>query len=497
MTRPSPQNPDVFEDHVKNLLENNYDCDVIKAPKNQPNYDLEITRQGGTNLSEDGRSIAVQAKNFKRRVGITSVKKFIDSLTREYQTQMQFSEGLFISGNGFSKAAIDYVVRGESRKNTRTPVVSLGTANIDNIEQDFPDPRSSLSLKRDNPPVSPLADYQGKDQKKELAGLLSLASDIGEEQAVPADLTTKSRSDSNAYEENNIHKDKQKSRRYYFGIFTNKGGTGKTTVAAHLAGAFALMGYDVILLDIDPQRNLKKLFQNDEDDSSLYVPPLEPGQTGHGIFVLDDKEWENDKDNHNDVQIIICDCSPTFEENPGDLVKEFDYCVIPTTLNPLGIAKNSDVIKRTFEKIRTKNSKTQMHILINHYTEYKNKEKRNNLLLNLLKEQIDFSEDKKSYLIDPNACAIHRSDSLYYWGMHIVENKEPRLAFELHGGRSVPGEDFRKLAEYFHERFEESQMDATQVPMDATQVPTAWRRRLRINFGRRRRLLAQPGDFRA
>ena len=246
-------------------------------------------------------------------------------------------------------------------------------------------------------------------------------------------------------------------RRYYFGIFTNKGGTGKTTVAVHLAGAFALMGYNVILLDIDPQRNLKKLFQNDEDQAGLHVPPLRPGQMGCGVYVLENEEWETDKYQYDDVSIIICDCNPTLEENPNNLVQEFDYCIVPTTLNPLGIAKNSNVIKRTFEKIRTENSKAQMHVLINHYIEQKAKEKRNNLLLNLLKEQIDFHEDKKSYLIESNVCAIHRSDSLYYWSMYIVEKKEPQLAFELHGGKCVPGDDFLKLAEYFRGRFEEPQ----------------------------------------
>ena len=97
-----------------------------------------------------------------------------------------------------------------------------------------------------------------------------------------------------------------------------------------------------------------------------------------------------------------------------------------------------------------------MHVLINHYTEHKSKEKKNNLLLSLLEEQIDFDEDKKSYLINPNICAIHRSDFLYYWGMHIAEDKEPQLAFELSGGKNVPREDFLKLAEYFRGKFEES-----------------------------------------
>ena len=42
-------------------------------------------------------------------------------------------------------------------------------------------------------------------------------------------------------------------------IASGKGGVGKTTVAAHLAGAFALMGYDVILLDNMSYGNIDNL----------------------------------------------------------------------------------------------------------------------------------------------------------------------------------------------------------------------------------------------
>src|SRR5437899_11127411 len=43
-----------------------------------------------------------------------------------------------------------------------------------------------------------------------------------------------------------------------------KGGSGKTTIAAHLAVAFALTGKSVAILDIDPQGSLGEWFERRE-----------------------------------------------------------------------------------------------------------------------------------------------------------------------------------------------------------------------------------------
>ena len=238
----------------------------------------------------------------------------------------------------------------------------------------------------------------------------------------------------------------------YIGVFTCKGGVGKTTVAAHLAGAFALQGYDVILVDLDPDKNLRKLFiedqTSDDETASLYVPAHRKGFTGSTITVLNAEEW--DERQYPDVKIVICDCSPVLSENPSRFIRRFDHCLIPTTLSPLGIAKNGDVIIRTFRHIRSINNTAALHSLINCYIDDGAFVKRNRTLLSALENYIrDYQkEDSNCQLIDPKDARIRRNDNLLYWGYHIVDGTMPRLAFNEVLGRSVPRTDFLQLAEY-------------------------------------------------
>ena len=242
-----------------------------------------------------------------------------------------------------------------------------------------------------------------------------------------------------------------KAKLRYFGVFTCKGGVGKTTVAAHLAGAFALMGFDVILVDLDPDKNLRKLFlrdpKDDDGDASLFIPARR-GVVGAAITVLNHDQW-SEKD-YPDVKIVVCDCSPVLSENPKDLVAKFDYCVIPTTLNPLGVAKKADVITRTFGQIREMNPRAEMFALINGYDAASDTTLKTRPLLDRLKEELDryTSQDSKCQFIDPENAKIRYSSALYYWGMHIVTGKPPELAFKETAGRSYPRTDFLQLAEY-------------------------------------------------
>lgn len=233
-----------------------------------------------------------------------------------------------------------------------------------------------------------------------------------------------------------------KSDKIYFGVFTCKGGVGKTTVAAHLAGAFALQGFNVALVDLDPEKNLQKLIGD-----GVYLP--KPKSVGESIEVYDREAW--DEDAARDSKIVICDCSPAFERNPEELVKKFDYCIIPTTFNPLGINKHGQVIKDTVTDIRKVNTNAHLFVLVNNFRPTTKRQMQ--ILKGVFFDAYDEikAKDEKFHCIEPEQVCIRSSDQLYYWGIHCLENPEvPRseLAFKLIGGKCKPREDFIDLADY-------------------------------------------------
>jgi chromosome partitioning protein len=236
----------------------------------------------------------------------------------------------------------------------------------------------------------------------------------------------------------------EREKTIYIGVFTCKGGVGKTTVSAHLAGAFAMNGYDVGLLDLDRQQNMRKLL-----GEGVYVPSTK-GKVGSVISVLSPEDW--DESSYKETKIVVCDCNPEFDANPTEFIQKFDYCLIPTTLNPLGVNKNADVIKRTFNEIRRVNTKAHLFTFINNF--HSEEKSRNTLLNQALKTQFkQFSEkDPRCHYIDPQDAAIRFSKQLMYWGFHIFENAKPQLAFRSVGGYSYPRMDFLKLVDYleFH-----------------------------------------------
>lgn len=347
-------------------------------------------------LKKENDCIAVQVKNHKAKCNVAQIQKFQNFL--ELPLADKFNKGWFVSASGYSQPALTNI-------NAEKPV--------------------NLSL----------ATFEGVSQ---IDWIYNKPDDLPKPVIIEPDPVP-------------IVETPQK----YIGVFTCKGGVGKTTVAAHLAGAFALMGHDVILLDLDPDRNLRKLFLQDineeDDDASIFVPAINRNEPGTTITVLNADQWR--KEDYSDVKVVICDCSPVLTENSQKLVKKFDYCIIPTTLNPLGVNKHGDVIVRTFKHIRKVNPDAEMFALINNFVSNQALKRRNTVLFSHLKKSLAryTKIDPKCKLIDPDAAKIRHSVALLYWGYHIVEGTEPQLAFKETAGKSFPRTDFLQLAEYLED----------------------------------------------
>ena len=246
------------------------------------------------------------------------------------------------------------------------------------------------------------------------------------------------------WEPETVDYQKERGKTIYVGVFTCKGGVGKTTVSAHLAGAFALNGYDVALVDLDRQQNMRKLL-----GEGLYLPATK-GKLGSVISVLSPDEW--DEAAYKGTKVVVCDCNPEFDSNPVEFIKRFDYCIVPTTLNPLGVNKNADVIKRTFNQIRRENTRAHLFVLINSLQ--KDEESRNVILNEILNAQFEqfIERDKRCHYINPEKVAIRFSKQLLYWGFHIFDRSKPQLAFRSVGRYSYPRMDFLKLVDYLESR---------------------------------------------
>lgn len=237
-----------------------------------------------------------------------------------------------------------------------------------------------------------------------------------------------------------IDRNEERREKIHIGVFTCKGGVGKTTVSAHLAGAFAMNGYDVALVDLDRQQNMRKLLGKGVSFSKT------KGEQSSKISVLSHEEC--DAAEYEKAKIVVCDCSPEFDSNPAEFIRKFDYCLIPTTLNPLGVNKNADVIKSTFQEIRRVNRNAHLFVMINNLMP--DEDNRNHFLNQILKTQFKqmTERDDKCHYIDPQDAAIRFSKQLLYWGLHIFENREPELAFRSVGRYTYPRMDFLKLVDY-------------------------------------------------
>lgn len=107
-------------------------------------------------------------------------------------------------------------------------------------------------------------------------------------------------------------------------VLNQKGGAGKTTIATHLARAFGLENYRVLLIDSDPQGSARDWAAVDPDN------PV-------SVVGIDRPTIERDLKSVATVDYAIIDGAPQIHEMAVSAVKASDFVLIPVQPSPYDI----------------------------------------------------------------------------------------------------------------------------------------------------------------
>lgn len=127
-------------------------------------------------------------------------------------------------------------------------------------------------------------------------------------------------------------------RPYVITIAQQKGGAGKSTLAAHLAVALAKLGAKVALIDTDPQKTVAHWYALRHQLVSDKKYPLEFScSTGWRVG--------NEIAKFNEANIIIIDSPPHMETETKAAIRTADLVLVPCQPSPNDLWSTDDTIK--------------------------------------------------------------------------------------------------------------------------------------------------------
>ena len=134
-------------------------------------------------------------------------------------------------------------------------------------------------------------------------------------------------------------------------VLNQKGGSGKTTIATHLARALQLAGHDVLLVDSDPQGSARDRAAVRDDQP---VP----------VIGIDRPTIDRDLKSVARKDFIVIDGAPQAADLAVSAIKAADFILIPVQPSPYDIWATSDLVDLLKQRIEMTDGRLQAAFVV-------------------------------------------------------------------------------------------------------------------------------------
>lgn len=134
-------------------------------------------------------------------------------------------------------------------------------------------------------------------------------------------------------------------------VLNQKGGSGKTTIATHLARALQLDGSEVLLIDSDPQGSARDWAAVCEDQ------PV-------SVVGIDRPTIDRDLKNIARKDFVVIDGAPQAHDLAVSAIKAADFILIPVQPSPYDIWATSDLVDLVKQRIEITDGKLKAAFVI-------------------------------------------------------------------------------------------------------------------------------------
>ena len=134
-------------------------------------------------------------------------------------------------------------------------------------------------------------------------------------------------------------------------VLNQKGGSGKTTIATHLARALQIEGADVLLVDSDPQGSARD-WAAVREDQPLTVVGIDRPTIDRDIKNLVRKDF------------VIIDGAPQAADLAVSAIKAASFVLIPVQPSPYDIWATADLVELVKQRIEVTDGKLQAAFVV-------------------------------------------------------------------------------------------------------------------------------------